>query len=287
MQIRPQRHEERSRQSDSGTCPGHLEQMELDREQQHGEHLRPRRERRRRRQVAGQHRPGDQPEAGGPSSAGRRHQPPGRNGAERAGDRPQREPAHPPDRVQEHLRAPVLVQPRPAGGGQASTSTRGTARCSTINSSALTWYARSIVLAVAASCITPMAPSATTTQSRGRLATSRRCSGSPLHARCGGRPARGIATAQPAASVAPLQGCPRSPRKPRNSSASYPSVELLSPHEPGQRPDSLGPAPLPHPDGPRYTPRHDGRVAQRESAAFTRQRPQVRNLSRPPAQTGS
>ena len=98
-----------------GTCPGHLEQMELDREQQHREHLRPGREGRRRRQVAGEHRPGDQPEAGCPPSAGRRHQPPGGHGAERAGDRHQREPTHPPDRIQEHLRAPVLVQPRPAG----------------------------------------------------------------------------------------------------------------------------------------------------------------------------
>ncbi len=63
----------------------------------------------------------------------------------------------------------------------------------------------------------------------------------------------------------------------------FASAELLSSNEPGQRADSLGSAPLPHPDRPRYTPRHDGRVAQRESAAFTRQRPQVRNLSRPPA----
>ncbi len=46
----------------------------------------------------------------------------------------------------------------------------------------------------------------------------------------------------------------------------FASAELLSSNEPGQRADSLGSAPLPHPDRPRYTPRHDGRVAQRESA---------------------
>ena len=82
--------------------------------------------------------------------------------------------------------------------------------------------------------------------------------------------------------MAPLQSCPRSPRKPRNSSAPFASAELLSSNEPGQRADSLGSAPLPHPDRPRYTPRHDGRVAQWESAAFTRQKSQVRILLRSP-----
>jgi hypothetical protein len=48
--------------------------------------------------------------------AGGHHQPPGGHGTERTGNRHQREPADPPDSVEEQLRTPVLVEPRPAGG---------------------------------------------------------------------------------------------------------------------------------------------------------------------------
>jgi hypothetical protein len=125
--------------------------------------------------------------------AGRRHQPPGGHGTERTGDRHQLEPADPPDPVEEQLRTPVLVEPRPAGGRPGE---RVAAEDRTLLDHEL---ARLDVMRkvdrarVAASCITPMAPSTTTTHSRHTAAA-----GSATE-RSGRRPPRAPHEARPGA----------------------------------------------------------------------------------------